>query len=380
MMPPHRSTTPPLLYRRSQSRILPSPAGSGYLSGSVGGHAIHSIQIPAPGGRDHGTSQYAADVTSSAGPKSSGISGLFLAADAPQRPPASSESGVLNLSSCRPSYALESDRLTSLEGEDAALMAEEATLKARQAELKAERQMCDNEQLLLSQGWATLFDLEQRFYTEPIPDFSEDTVLCEQRCMVVDEQVHHARSHLKALEEQLAQYEPLMQEREQLRDEVQTLSSNFHTLERRRMMFLHRAGQIFDVESQRVVDAQRAEKVLHRQLVQLRGAREGGNPVKSVTFLGEKSIVLDCSSTANSVEPEERMGLTNTSSSADQTGNSSEWKLPQESICIGYDDEEDEGPDAYGIGGASAVVSLNQGAHSDSYLPLAKRQKVEVLS
>lgn len=361
-----RSSTPPLLYRRAASV-------SGVYPPHLSTPDINSIRLSAA--MPYSKPMQPSSVTY----ENLNVSNPFTG---------SSSDKFANLTGAhRWSVAEDSTRVSALETEEASLILEEAELKSKLAELRAERQSFDGKQINLSQGWATLFDREQRYHTEPIPDYSLDTMACEQRCSVLREQLNHAQNHLEGLHDQLKAFEPVMEEREKLAAQIAALTEGFKEFERRRAACVRQAGQLFDTESIRAVECEKAVKALDEDLRVLRhsdtlsryfGANphiEDGKPsrsLKNVTFAPEKSIVLDWTSNPNSME---RSDPGMTSSSMDASGSPQGFALSgQDSFCVGF--REDEGDDITGIGGASTVVSLNQSL--DGPFPFMKRHRVEI--
>lgn len=396
-----RSSTPPLLYRRSEPLIQQN---SNTLRTT--GRDLQAVQISTPVGARPGAhipskslNPYAGNVSYVSNPFSSTL-GCRSSIDRHQQPELLSSASLdrattLSEGSSWPhslAYGRDSDRLVSLDSEDAALLSEEAALKARLSELRAERQLCDDEQLEISQGWATLFDREQRFHTELVPDFSLDIVACEQRCLALQEQLQHAQNHLENIREQLKHYEPLLKEKENLKKEIKSMSNSFSDLENRRRNCLFRAGKFFDVESRRTIEAQRAVRVLDEELRELRNTHsslahetversmERTKKVvtrKSVNFVELPETILE--KRHESLEEEQGMSFSSVDVSDNATTNYGLQETGQEfigsgSICIGWGEDDNNDLNITGINGSSTVISLNQ---FDSRGPIAKRQKLE---
>lgn len=396
-----RSSTPPLRYRRSESLIQQN---SNILRGN--GRDLQSVHVPTKVSSMNQLptkylASYASNVNYVNNPFSS-TSGEYRCS-AEKTEEIQSTSVERGGTQCRPSrtegpswsYSLshgrDSDRLVSLDSEEAALLSEEATLKGRLNELRAERQLCDDEQLQISQGWATLFDREQRFYTEAVPDFSADIVACEQRCLALQEQLNHAQSHLKIILEQLKHYEPLLEEKENLAKEVKAMLISFNELESRRRNCLFRAGQFFDVESKRTIESQRAVRLLEDQLRKMEnshGHLSQGNTERSAAMVKKgayrKSVnFADCPETryerrVDSWEEDQGMSSSSVDISDIAPFHAKQSTIQEsvggDSVCIGWAEDDNNDFNISSINGCSTVISLN---NFDSQGPLAKRPKTE---
>ncbi|EPY42367.1 hypothetical protein AGDE_01556 [Angomonas deanei] len=267
----------------------------------------------------------------------------------------------------------ESNNFSTLESNEAAVAAEEAMLKAKLLELEADRRRQEEEQLLLSAGWASLFEREERYYTEPALDLSADIAAREQHCHGLHAQLEQMEAHLFQLTQEAEIYQPLLQERDAVAEEIQTVKEGFEKLKQKRQGLIARAERYFDVETKRSIEGKRAihrldvvlkEMTQSGALAQLQASRENSrNPSRSasrcVTFAPMKSIVLDANSGASSVEPDE-MGMTNSYG---------ENPINDHSVCIGLEDAEE-------LGGNSVMYSLNN-SHDQEGI---KRRRFEPVS
>lgn len=293
------------------------------------------------------------------------------------------------------SSAQDSSRLVSMDVEDLSLVNEENALKAKLAELQAERQMYEDEQIHLSQGWATLFDREQRYYTEVPPTFAVETAACEQGCIALQSQVSAAELHLKELHSQMNELEPVLDEKRALVGELNTLRSRFEELEERRKACISRASLFFDLESKRVTEAEQnvheiqdqlrilqlLEPLHSRTTIDTSANHSVGENAKMVKFAIEQNDKPN----ESSLDPLKHINIsTSTMDISDSTDSrSGASHVPgqlsvgcQESFCIGLGDGDEEC--ITGISGPSAVmVSLNQNSNN---LPFTKRHRSETCS
>lgn len=296
----------------------------------------------------------------------------------------------------------ESRRVVQLEAEETAIAAEEAALKARRTELLAVRRRQEEEQLRLSEGWAMLLEREERYYTEPVPDYSQDIHAREQQCVALREQLQQAESHRGYLETQLDNYGYVLKDKEAAEKEVARVREGLQGVEQRRRACVARAERFFDVEVKRVGEASRAARKLDAQLKDMTSSgplaqlQNTGSASRSqsrcVNFApADKSIVIDIGrngslSTSVSVEPNRRdtqEGLSQDEESSGSasanggrhrplpSGNATGASLGGASLCFGLQEEEEDG---LGIGGTSAVLSLNNSTRA----AVAKRRKVEL--
>ncbi|KAK7201551.1 kinetoplastid kinetochore protein 8 [Novymonas esmeraldas] len=278
-------------------------------------------------------------------------------------------------------------RVAAIDAEEAALAAEEAVLRAKVAELQMVRKGQEEEQLTLSQGWAQMLETEERYYTEPVVNLRSDIMAREQHCAMlrdhlqqVEAQAQHAQAQLQGTDYILRGVESFEQERKSVQD-------GFHDVERRRRACVARAERYFDVETQRLVEANRVIPKIEAQLrdMKRRGPlaelRPSDHPPPSsrrsasrvVTFAPDKSIVLDLGrdGSASSAEPvattEGESGGVSSSygsghDSASLVDAGEKWRYG----VAGFGEEED-------IGGTSVAFSLN-----DSKQQLVKRRRFEV--
>lgn len=412
-----RSTTPPLYYRRPEG-VAPSyytvPAQREVSSLSIPSYPTPRLssarhddhpQHGAPGtaavqGPPPPPSHVVANPFSNAGPTE-----LF-------RP---SDSGIYGggsgVGSGRWSYQQqprqdeERRRVAQLEAEEAALAAEEAALRARQSDLQMVRRRQEEEQLQLSKGWFTLLEREERYYTEPVPDYSPDIAARELHCTALHEQLQQAESHRNHLETQLSNYEYVLREKEAVESEVTRVREGLQGIEQRRRACIARAERFFDVETKRVVEANRAVRKLDVQLKDLTSSgplaqlqctsSASRSQSRCVSFApADKSVVIDIGrngslSTSVSAEPGrgDTQGL-----SQEEESSSANSRLPQHppqqlqaqgshggkaaqlggaSVCLGLEEDEECG---MGLGGTSVAFSLNNSAPD----ALSKRRKVEL--
>ncbi|RNF16523.1 uncharacterized protein Tco025E_05206 [Trypanosoma conorhini] len=252
--------------------------------------------------------------------------------------------------------------LSALETEEASLLLEEQATKAKLAELQVTRQRQMEEQLELSRGWAALLDREERYFTEPLLDLSEELMARERQCGLLQDQLQQAEAHLEALHREHQAYDAVVEGKKTLEAELQRVREGFLAIEKRRQACRLRAELFFDVESKRaaqashhvrVLDAQLKEMTSTGPLAELRSAPPSRSTSRGVTF-AQKSIIIDVGPHAKEATAEEEDG--------EEAGLTQ--GLGGTSVCLQNDDDDDVG----GIGGQSAAYSLC----------LPKRHRVEV--
>ncbi|RNF07333.1 hypothetical protein TraAM80_03470 [Trypanosoma rangeli] len=253
--------------------------------------------------------------------------------------------------------------LSALEAEEASLLLEEQAMKAKLAELQLTRQRHIEGQLELSHGWAALLDREERYFTEPLVDLSEEIMAREHQCGLLHDQLQQAEAHLEALLREHQEYDAVVEEKKSLETEMQRVREGFLAVERRRKACRLRAELFFDAESKRTVQASHRVRVLDAQLKEMgstgplaefRSAPPSRSTSRGVTF-AQKSTILDGGLHANTATEEEEDG-----EDAGLTQG-----VGGTSVCL-QNDEDDE--DVGGIGGQSVAYSLS----------LPKRRRVEV--
>lgn len=427
-----RSRTPPLVYRRSESALPPlsSALHGSPLSGelestpqyptSIQFSSVNPSTVPSclsTATSSYGTVNYVSNPfrTSASRPSLSFENGYSRSSVVgTSEKLESSLSGTASYQGYgdrptalfKPRFTVEeeSSRLLSQDAEDVALQGEEAALKAKLSELRTEHQMLDDEQLHLGKGWSSLFEREQRYYTEPAPDFSLETIRCEQRCLALQEQVNHANAHLERLRSELTQYEYVLEDKKRVCKEIQSLRATFMEFEKRRQNCLSTAGQFFDVESKRVTEAQRAvldidEQLLHKPdnastVLTSRVSEETNTskclketPTDYLEDNRKSKGSWSCSAAdQNDLEEEEEQDATSSTmdlsssipgcESADHRPHTFCPDVLQESICIPVNDDELNNDNfARMIGGPSTVISLNN--QPDYIFPCRKRKKVD---
>lgn len=429
-----RSRTPPLVYRRSEN-VLPSLSTSAQYGASpqelksslqyptsLQISSAQSTKIPsslATTSSSYGTLNYVSNPFStsssscspsfdSASSRSSVVRTTDRLENSLGRSTTSQTYGCYSTTSCqtRPTESEECNRLLAQDAEDAALQREEAALKAKLTELRMEHQILDDEQFQLGKGWASLFEREQRYYTEPVPDCSLDTIQSEQRCLALQEQVNHANTHLERIRSQLAQHEYVIEEQKKISQDIESLRLSLENFEKRRQNCLSRSGQFFDVESKRATEAQRAVLNIDDQLVhqkpdvlssvltarvsegaKLSSTQKGTATVHIKQLQNSKGLWGQEGAYPHNVDEEESHDMT--SSTMGLSTSIPESEIPedqrlsschntlQESICIQLNDDEESSNDNFSrmIGGPSTVISLN--AQPDYTFPSKKRKKVD---
>lgn len=430
-----RSHTPPLIYCRSKS-VLP-PLSSSIHDGAgcreVGSSALYpmSLQVPSTNppsnstyldssSFSYGAINHVSNPFSSSANSHSSIRENTCSIPSIVRPSDAMQSSASSLTTSQGSAACttttclqnftndeESSRFLSLDTEDGALRAEEAVLKAKITELRTEHQMLDDEQLHLGKCWANLFEREQRYYTEVVPDFSQNTIKGEQHCLALQDQVNLANAHLERVRSELSKLDYVLDDRDKLSKEIESLTGNFVDFGRRRHNCLALAGQFFDVESRRVTEAKRAvldadDQFVHRKEESFSAGHETRISSTSKTTkngMVTKSMELERDQNAKEswrddgavsyIEDEEQHDMTSStmdlSSSIPHSGsveNQPPFRSPllcQGSICVAFSDDEDTRSSNFSheLGGVSTVVSLNN--QSEDIFPSKKRKKVDFL-
>lgn len=350
-----RSTTPPLYYRRPEGVAAPY-----YIS------ACSRVNAAATACARVSSAERTAHLTPSFPPTSAQVSvpsvtNPFAPGNAPPQLPATAENSadLLRLSATRWStsavYGVQA--LEALEAEEAALALEEQAARAKLAELQLTRQRQSEEQLELSHGWATLLDREERYFTEPFVDLSEEIMAREHQCALLQDQWQQAKAHLESLCHKHQQYDAVVEEKNSLEEELRRVRETFMAIEERRKACRLRAERLFDAESKRSVEAARLVRELDVQLkdmtssgplAEVQSAPASCPPSRGVTF-AQKSIILD------EGEEGECAGITQ--------------GLSGSSVCL-QDGDNDEEDDVGGISGPSARYSLG----------ILKRRRMELSS
>ncbi|KEG07377.1 hypothetical protein DQ04_09991030 [Trypanosoma grayi] len=369
-----RSTTPPLYYRR------PEGVPVSYYTAVAAREVPPSLRVPPAAAYNRGpampTGSAHADQTSHV-PLSCSSNTI------PSVPPVANPFGVSNpsprasvtgdtpadlLQQSTARWSTTANQCThtfsALETEEASLLLEEQAMRAKLAELQLTRQRQSEEQLNLSQGWAALLDREERYFTEPLVDMTEEVLAREQQCALLQDQLQQAEAHLETLRREQQQYDAVVEEKQTLEKEMQRVREGFLAIEGRRKACRVRAERLFDAESKRAVEAARRVRELDAHLKDMtssgplaegRSAPSSRSTSRGVTF-AQKSIILDVGPNAGEGGDEEGgadAGLTQGVGDA--------------SVCLQDDDEGDEN-NLGGIGGMSAAYSLS----------LLKRTRVEV--
>ncbi|ORC84503.1 uncharacterized protein TM35_000441590 [Trypanosoma theileri] len=271
--------------------------------------------------------------------------------------------------------------LSSLETEEATLLLEEQTMRAKLAELQLTRQRQSEEQLNLSQGWATMLDREERYFMEPPLDLSEEIWAREQQCALLQQELQQAETQLEELRQEHEEYNAVMQEKQELEKEMQRLRESFMAIEERRKACRSLAERCFDAESKRAVVGARYVRELETQLKEMTSSgplaeTQNVPPSRStsrgVTF-AQKSIILDLGPQSGKDYGGRKVDTDENDNDNNTEGG--EAGLTQgiggTSVCL-QDDEDDDDDNDYalggGIGGQSAAYSLS----------LLKRTRVEV--
>lgn len=427
-----RSHTPPLIYCRSKSVLPPlsSSIHDGAACRELGSSALYSLSLQVPstnpaknsmyldssssyGATNHVSNPFNSSVNSysSIRENACSIPSTVRPSDVLQggaRSPTTSQGPVgCPTAACSENSSNdgESSRFLTLDTEDGALRAEEAVLKTKITELRAEHRMLDDEQLHLGKCWANLFEREQRYYTEAIPDFSQNTIQSEQHCLALQEQVNLANAHLERVRSELSKLDYVLDDRDKLCKEIESLRENYVDFGRRRHNCLALAEQFFDVESRRVTEAQRAvldvdDQFVHRKEGSFSASLEtriNGRTKAAQSRTVMQSMELDGDQKAkeswgddgavSESRDEEQHDMTSSimdlSSSIPDSGsaeNQPPFRCPhlcQESICVTFSDDEDAKSSSFShaIGGVSTIVSLNN--QSDDIFPSKKRKKVD---
>ncbi|EKF38245.1 hypothetical protein MOQ_001546 [Trypanosoma cruzi marinkellei] len=254
--------------------------------------------------------------------------------------------------------------LSALEAEEASILLEEQAMKAKLAELQLMRQRQSEGQLDLSHGWAALLDREERYFTEPLVDLSEEIMAREHQCALLLDQLQQAETHLEALRREHQEYDTVVEEKNKLEAEMRRVREGFLEIEGRRKACRLRAEFLFDVESKRAVKASHHVRELDVQLKEmasvgplseLQSAPPSRSTSRGVTF-APKATHLHVGSHAKGEEEVE----------ADDEDAGLTQGFGGTSVCLQDDGEDDDVGD---IGGQSVAYSL-------SVLP--KRQRVEV--
>ncbi|ESS63581.1 hypothetical protein TcG_04482 [Trypanosoma cruzi] len=255
--------------------------------------------------------------------------------------------------------------LSALEAEEASILLEEQAMKAKLADLQLTRQRQSEGQLDLSHGWAALLDREERYFTEPLVDLSEEIMAREHQCALLRDQLQQAEAHLEALRREHQEYDTVVEEKNKLEAEMLRVREGFLEIEGRRKACRLRAELLFDVESKRAVKASHHVRELDVQLKEmtsvgplseLQSAPPSRSASRGVTF-APKAMHLHVGSHAKGEQEEEEADDEDAGLTQGFGGNS---------VCLQNDGDDD---DVGGIGGQSV-------AYSFSVFP--KRQRVEV--
>ncbi len=141
--------------------------------------------------------------------------------------------------------------MAQLDQEEAMAAAEEASLRAKMAELEERRQQLDKELFAVNQGWSTLYEMEERYYTEPVADRSQEIAEGEYRCAVLQERFNEAQLQLDMTARQLEAFAYIADRKNEQAALLDRLARGFEQVERRRAAAVARAEHLFEVETQR---------------------------------------------------------------------------------------------------------------------------------
>ncbi|KAF8290714.1 hypothetical protein TcBrA4_0120840 [Trypanosoma cruzi] len=104
-------------------------------------------------------------------------------------------------------------------------------MKAKLADLQLTRQRQSEGQLDLSHGWAALLDREERYFTEPLVDLSEEIMAREHQCALLRDQLQQAEAHLEALRREHQEYDTVVEEKNKLEAEMLRVREGFLEIE-----------------------------------------------------------------------------------------------------------------------------------------------------
>ena len=141
--------------------------------------------------------------------------------------------------------------MAQLDQEEALLAAEESALRGKIAELEERRVQLDKEQFAVNQGWSTLYEMEERYYTEPVVDRTQEISEAEYRCAILQERFNEAQLQLDMVSRQLESFAYVEGRKREQAAALERLASGFDQLERRRNAAVARAEHLFDIEAQR---------------------------------------------------------------------------------------------------------------------------------
>lgn len=144
----------------------------------------------------------------------------------------------------------ESSRLQTLESESTQLQSEEVALRTRLQEIQVENRQLDQEYINAQHAWSRLYELENRYYNEPVPDFTQDILSWQYEAATATKRLDETAAELEALRAEVQSLGSVADKRREQISRLQRLEGRFTSIDERRRKCLEVAERVFDVESE----------------------------------------------------------------------------------------------------------------------------------
>lgn len=145
----------------------------------------------------------------------------------------------------------ESSRMRNLESEEEQLHSEEVALRTRLQEIQCENRQLDQDYITAQHAWSRLYELENRYYNEPVPDHTQDILSWEYEAAIATKRVEETSAELDALQKEVQGLSHVTDKRREQGTRLQRLETRFGSVDERRRKCLEVAERVFDVESER---------------------------------------------------------------------------------------------------------------------------------
>nr|CCC92521.1 unnamed protein product [Trypanosoma congolense IL3000] len=251
----------------------------------------------------------------------------------------------------------------AMETRELSLMAEEVKLSDQVRDLEDKRNQLYEATTHLNTLWNDLLERERRYFMEPVVDLSEQMRELHLERQNLEAKLSYQEDCLRAVQRELQQWDYVVKEKESLEQEISRVREQLMAIERRRKVCKGKAECLFEVESKRADAATRCVRNLDAQLHKMSQdglASEAQRPVMSSrsnsrdVSLAQKSIIIDVDSDADYDRYSRRRGNSRRDGAEARELMEGTSYLPAQ-----HRDEEDEEEEVYGIGGTSALYSLN---------------------